>query len=72
MQSPVALAWDAAGGMIAVEMPDYPVGPAGGRVKLLLDRDGDGAVDGHVVLADGLAFPAWRLPWQDWSRSIRA
>ena len=40
--SPVAMCWDADGAMYVAEMRDYPVGPAAGAIRRLVDADGDG------------------------------
>jgi len=61
--SPVAIAWDAAGRMFVAEMSDYPNSPDKGRVKLLVDRDGDGRYGRVSIFADGLPFPNGVLPW---------
>src|SRR5262245_20870275 len=39
--SPVAIAFDARGRMFVAEMMDYPLGPDGGQIRCLEDRDGD-------------------------------
>jgi putative membrane-bound dehydrogenase-like protein len=62
---PVAIAWDAAGRLFVVEMGDYPLGPAGGRVKLLEDRDGDGRYEHVTTFADKIPFPTGVFPWRD-------
>ncbi len=62
---PVAIAWDARGRMLVVEMHDYPVSAPGGRIVYLLDTDGDGKLDTRRVFADGLAYPSSALPWRD-------
>lgn len=64
---PVALAWSDDGKLWVVEMRDYPngmgavkpddVGPPGGRVKVLEDRNGDGRYDTSTVFASDLPFP---------------
>lgn len=61
---PVAMAWDEAGRMYVAEMRDYPLGPAGGTVRLLEDRDGDGRYEKATVFAEGLAFPNSVMPWR--------
>ncbi len=63
--SPVAIAWDADGRMFVAEMSDYPTGPAGGQIRLLEDRDGDGHFEQATVFADRLPFPNGVLPWND-------
>ena len=62
--SPVAIAWDADGRMFVAEMIDYPTGPTAGRVRLLLDRDGDGRYETATVFADKLNFPNGVMPWK--------
>lgn len=64
---PVAFDWGFDGSLWVVEMHDYPnglgaagpddKGPPGGRVKRLVDTDGDGRYDQATTFADGLAFP---------------
>src|SRR2546426_2819982 len=53
---PVSVAWDAKGRMWVAEMPDYPQGTAGGRVRLLEDADRDGRYEKSTVFAEGLPF----------------
>ncbi|MCL6501425.1 MAG: c-type cytochrome [Pirellulales bacterium] len=62
VESPVALAWDTAGRMYVVQMSDYPVGPPGGSLVRLEDRDRDGSYEHAQVFAAGLSFPAGVLP----------
>lgn len=62
VDSPVALAWDARGRMFVAQMSDYPVGPPGGSIALLEDRDGNGTYEHAQVFADGLNFPNGVLP----------
>ena len=62
--SPVAIAWDAAGRMFVAEMSDYPNSPEKGRVRLLVDQDGDGRFERGTVFAEGLPFPNGVLPWK--------
>lgn len=59
---PVSIAWDASGRMFVVEMTDYPNEKTGGRIKLLLDENGDGRMDRAHVFAEGLPFPTSVLP----------
>jgi putative membrane-bound dehydrogenase-like protein len=68
VESPVACAFDEAGRLWVVEMPDYPNGPAPGqppqgRIKVLEDRDGDGRFEHAAVFADNLLFANGILPW---------
>jgi len=66
---PVALTFDEKGKMYVLEMRDYPlgIGPerrAGGTVRLLEDRDGDGQIDRATLFAEGLSFPTSIAPWK--------
>ena len=62
---PVAMAFDERGRLYVVEMTDYPMGKRRGRVKLLLDRNGDGRFERSTVFAEGLNFPNGVLAWRD-------
>ncbi|MEQ1828855.1 MAG: neutral/alkaline non-lysosomal ceramidase N-terminal domain-containing protein, partial [Pirellula sp.] len=67
---PVAFDWDAAGRLWVVEMSDYPLGmdgkgKAGGRVRVLEDRDHDGRYETSRLFADELSFPNGILTWRD-------
>ena len=59
---------DADGRLWVVEMGDYPLGPTGGRVKVLSDLDGDGRYDGHTetfrasAVPDPFSLARWALP----------
>ena len=64
VRDPVAMAFDRQGRMLVVEMDDYPVGPASGRVRLLEDRDGDGRFEKSSVFADKVPFPTGVIPWK--------
>ena len=55
--SPVALCWDADGAMYVAEMRDYPVGPTAGKIRKLMDRDGDGRYETSTIFAENLNFP---------------
>ncbi|HVU87451.1 MAG TPA: PVC-type heme-binding CxxCH protein [Pirellulales bacterium] len=55
--SPVAMCWDADGAMYVAEMRDYPVGPASGTIRKLVDADGDGHYERATLFADKLNFP---------------
>ena len=65
VESPVAMAWDAAGRLYVAEMRDYPNAREGGRIRRLEDRDGDGFHETASVFADGLPFPNSVLPFRD-------
>ncbi len=62
VQDPIAMAFDERGRLFVVELPDYPLGQANGRIKLLEDRDGDGRFETSTIFADGLHFPTGVLP----------
>ena len=67
---PVAFDWDTRGRLWVVEMADYPLGldgknKAGGRVRVLEDRDRDGRYDHATLFAEGLNFPTGVLTWRD-------
>src|SRR5437763_2932211 len=69
VQSPVAIAFDAAGRLWVVEMRDYPNGPPQGqppqgRIRVLEDRDGDGFYEHSTVFADKLLFANGLMPWK--------
>lgn len=61
---PVAIAWDEHGRMYVAEMRDYPVGPVGGSIRLLEDKDGDGRYETAHLFAEGLPFPNSVMPWK--------
>lgn len=65
---PVQLVFNEDGQAYAVEMPDYPGKPdpnAGkGRIKLLIDTDGDGVIDSASIFADGIGDATSILPYQ--------
>ncbi|PHQ36050.1 DUF7133 domain-containing protein [Rhodopirellula bahusiensis] len=65
---PVSAAFDQQGRLWVVEMPDYPqpadgAEPILGRIRILVDSDGDGAMDRATTFADGLNFATGVLPW---------
>ncbi len=62
--NPVAIAWDAHGRPFVAEMTDYPVGPEGGRIKRLEDRDGDGIYEHATIFAEKLKYPSGLVPWR--------
>jgi putative membrane-bound dehydrogenase-like protein len=78
LASPVAVAYDEDGIGYVVEMRDYPYtdrkthqawkdnttdAPIG-RVRKLIDRDGDGVFDESHILADGLSWPTGICCWK--------
>ena len=67
--SPVAIRFDDDGQLWVVEMRDYPTGPtkefpAGSRISLLRDKDGDGLYETATVFADNLSFATGLQPWK--------
>ncbi|MEW4566434.1 PVC-type heme-binding CxxCH protein [Tautonia sp. JC769] len=75
---PVAGAFDSQGRLFVAEMADYPHvdqendqpfqdntgDPPIGRVRLLIDRDGDGVFDESHLFAEGLSWPTGIAPWK--------
>lgn len=66
---PVAITWGADGRLWVAEMTDYPSGmdgegKAGGKIRWLRDKDGDGRYEESVIFAEGLSFPNGVLPWK--------
>lgn len=65
---PVSMIFDERGDIYVVEMPDYPYKPepgrAKGRIKRLIDSDGDGLIDQTIVFADSLSEATSLLPWK--------
>ncbi len=66
---PVAAAIDENGFMYVAEDADYPYRPEPGerpkgRIRLLIDRDGDGYYEESHLFADGLLWPAGVAPWK--------
>lgn len=75
---PVAAAYDEDGRLYVVEMSDYPytdpahdrpfadnvLDPPIGRVRLLVDRDGDGRFDEGQLFAEKLSWPTGVAPWK--------
>lgn len=78
IESPVAIAIDEYGAAYVVEMRDYPYTNKSahkafqensadepiGRIRKLLDTDGDGVYDQSHIFADGLSWPTGVICWQ--------
>ncbi len=68
VQDPVSMVFDEIGKIYVVEMPDYPYAPedgsGNGKVKQLIDRDGDGVIDDHLVFAEGILDATSVHPWK--------
>ncbi|MFM8984625.1 MAG: PVC-type heme-binding CxxCH protein, partial [Planctomycetia bacterium] len=73
---PVAIDWGADGSLWVAEMADYPLGidpppganqkgRPGGRVRRLVDTDGDGIPDSGTVFLAGIPFPTGVMAWRD-------
>ncbi len=66
IEDPVAMAVDESGAVYVVEMPGYPLDVSGrGRVKVLLDTDGDGTLDDSRLFADDIVLPTGIMRWKD-------
>lgn len=73
VQEPVLCVWDGDGAMYVAEMRSYMQDENGegtkslrnGRVKKLVDDDGDGIMDRATVFVDGLNLPRMILPLDD-------
>ncbi len=63
---PVDMVIDELGRWYVVEMHGYPLDVSGnGKVKRLLDTDGDGYPDEAIVFADSLVFPTGIMRWKE-------
>jgi len=63
---PINIAFGHDGRVWVVEMADYPLGnTSGGRIRWLIDSDGDGSLDQSQVFLDGLSYPTSVTPWRD-------
>lgn len=73
VQEPVLSVWDANGAMYVAEMRSYMQDEKGagakelknGRIKRLIDRDGDGRMDEATIFVDNLNLPRMILPLDD-------
>jgi putative membrane-bound dehydrogenase-like protein len=67
---PVAMCFDEKGRLLVCEMRGYPNGGVGrgpetrGRIKCLVDKDGDGFFETSHVYAEGLRFPMGLQPYK--------
>ena len=74
VQEPVLTVWGRDGAMYVAEMRSYMQNVAGtgtktmknGRIKKLVDTDGDGRADKVTIFADNLNLPRCILPLGDW------
>ena len=70
VQDPVDFDWGPDGKLWVVEMADYPhgldgKGSAGGRIRVLEDRDQDGRYETSTLFTDHLQTPNGILSWRD-------
>ena len=73
VQEPVLAVWDADGAMYVAEMRSYMQDEKGtgtktlnnGRVRKLVDTNGDGVMDRSTIFVDGLNLPRMILPLDD-------
>ena len=66
VEDPVNIAFGADGAVWVVEMGDYPSGgEKTGRLKRMVDSDGDGKLDKSSIFLDKLSFPSGVYPWRD-------
>jgi putative membrane-bound dehydrogenase-like protein len=67
---PVAMCFDEKGRMFVCEMRGYPNGGVGtgketrGKIKMLIDKDGDGVFETATTFAEGLRFPMGITPYK--------
>ncbi|SRR6266540_1146359 len=65
---PVEMTFNEQGNAFVVEMPDYPFKPESGigtgRIRMLLDTNGDGRIDKSIIFADSLLEATSILPWK--------
>ena len=66
---PISAKLDPFGRLWVIEMPDYPTGPPEtespiGRLKVLLDKNGDGVFDTASIFASKLDFPTGVQPYR--------
>jgi hypothetical protein len=74
VQEPVLTVWDGNGAMYVAEMRSYMQDENGtgtktlrnGRIKRLVDLDGDGRMDKSTIFIDNLNLPRMILPLDDW------
>lgn len=68
VMDPVELTFDEEGNAYVIEMGDYPYkavrGDGKGRIRKLIDKDGDGRIDTTVVFAEKFESGTSILPWE--------
>ncbi|TKT87947.1 PVC-type heme-binding CxxCH protein [Dyadobacter frigoris] len=68
VKDPVEMVFDEQGRAFVVEMPDYPYKPengkGSGRIKMLVDTNGDNRMDKYFLFADSLLEATSILPWK--------
>ena len=66
LADPVDMEIDEQGRLFVVEMPGYPLDLSrSGRIKQLLDTDGDGLPDKSILFADSLTLPTGIMRWKN-------
>lgn len=66
ISDPVAMEIDENGDWYVAEMPGYPLDlTKSGKIKKLIDTDGDGLPDKSEVFADSLTLPMGLMKWED-------
>ncbi len=65
VQDPVSVCWDAKGALYVAEMGDYPQLADGGRIRRLVDANGDGQMDSFTLYVPQIAYPTSVLPYRD-------
>lgn len=68
VMDPVAIDWGLDGTLWVAEMADYPMGvdgngKPGGRIRRLVDSDGDGRYDTSTTFLEGIGFPNGVMVW---------
>ncbi|MGK0137867.1 MAG: putative membrane-bound dehydrogenase-like protein [Algoriphagus sp.] len=66
ISDPVAMEIDENGDWYVAEMPGYPLDlTKTGKIKKLIDTDGDGLPDKSEIFADSLTLPMGLMKWED-------
>lgn len=66
ISDPVAMEIDENGDWYVAEMPGYPLDLSrSGKIKKLIDTDGDGFPDKSEIYADSLTLPMGLMKWED-------
>lgn len=66
LADPVAMEVDENGTIYVAEMPGYPLDVSGkGRIRILKDTNGDGAIDESHIFADNIVLPTGLMRWKN-------